>query len=1079
MREWNRWHANLVKKLASVEDLPFSEEECPRFIEVEYCLRLRDHLAPEQPCGDVWTLLTGYSFPGVNDTPEKRRICLIARHRVRYLRTATSWRQWLSWYANQRADLRLYDVDLQTGSCQQRMPLTFMPERIAIYDAAIELVPQHRRRYANWAQATDYTFPIMGETYNVRLPAYLTRLNPPPPSQELPPPKERVPLEIPLEDLERTASLLQQCDPQGDWVRRVSKLSLDLIQQGCLQQHARRFTIDSIFHLVGMVDAGKSTLIFVLIYYLVVERHLHVTLVLNTVAESIHMAATLRRIGITATPALGMDRGVHRLKYGLAHARSLQVEDLFHPQAEENPALEWVTGTCALSGAMTAGGPIPSGYEPCYTLMDAQSHPHQCPVRPVCPNHQASQDLPTSQVWIVNPASFLHSRAPDGLCRADLRLLEAIYRVSDVLMIDEADRVQVQWDRAYAPVDNLTGAPEALLDWLDVTITDHINKHERRPLSKSRYKELNLIAGEADPLAGQLFYLLLNHKDLVDWTNHMPVTNSVIYAELVDALSRPRPRASIDPSVHSVLAEDLKNFLEHPTSLQGTGVLAEWVNDVRYDEEIGLSTLLAGWLQQRVPWSLSDHPDMPRLLRRLEFAVVLAAMDKRVDDLLRNWLWAAAEMGQHRMLEHHPPQEYIDLVPESLLGNLLGYQYVERGSGEGGLLKYIQCYGIGRWLLTNLPWLYMDLDGLRGPHLFLTSATSWAPESSQFHLVIPPHAILSAPQEERDAIEQSVFEFMPIPQKDGSLITVSGIQGEDRLKNLEKLARYLGGADDPTHPSCIDQELEYWRRQGTPRKVLLVVGSYIEAKTVTKCLLGIAERHYRVVSMLPDEDESLDAWVIRRGEVEELKSYQADVIVTPLLAIQRGFNILDEAGGALLGSAFFLVRPYPVPDDLAQHVVGINHWVQSVLTERGGLLPPEYGSTGAEAMSNLRRTAYSEWFRRLTANQAGLDGLPEDLYRQLLWDQFIVVWQTIGRLVRRGRKAHIFFVDAAFHPRDGRRRSMLKGWYEMLHEYLGPGSTKSPLEQLLASTLYGPAYRALQQLVKHLSGDEVSGGNRR
>ena len=59
MRKWNRWHAHLVKKLASVKDLPFSEEECRRFIEVEYCLRLREHLTPELPCGDVWTLLTG------------------------------------------------------------------------------------------------------------------------------------------------------------------------------------------------------------------------------------------------------------------------------------------------------------------------------------------------------------------------------------------------------------------------------------------------------------------------------------------------------------------------------------------------------------------------------------------------------------------------------------------------------------------------------------------------------------------------------------------------------------------------------------------------------------------------------------------------------------------------------------------------------------------------------------------------------------------------------------------------------------------------------------------------------------
>ena len=161
-------------------------------IEIEYCLRLHEHLTSEQPCGEVWTLLTGYSFLGVNDTPEKRHICLIARHRVRHLRTATSWSQWLSWYADQRADLRLYDVDLQIGSCQQRMPLTFMPERIDSYDAAIELVPRHRQRSANWAQAKDYVFSIRGETYSVRIPAYLSLLNAPSTVQELPSSKDFV-----------------------------------------------------------------------------------------------------------------------------------------------------------------------------------------------------------------------------------------------------------------------------------------------------------------------------------------------------------------------------------------------------------------------------------------------------------------------------------------------------------------------------------------------------------------------------------------------------------------------------------------------------------------------------------------------------------------------------------------------------------------------------------------------------------------------------------------------------------------------------------------------------------------------
>ena len=233
-------------------------------------------------------------------------------------------------------------------------------------------------------------------------------------------------------------------------------------------------------------------------------------------------------------------------------------------------------------------------------------------------------------------------------------------------------------------------------------------------------------------------------------------------------------------------------YSTHPTDLEEGGELATLVNDVRHDEA-GLQQPLEKWLQQKLPWPLSTHPEKEHLLRRLEFGLWLTAMDKRVDELLRNWLWAAPEFGEHRILDQSPPNEYIDVVPESPLGNLLGYQYVERS--PGGILQYIQCYGVGRWLLLHFHHLYEDLDGLQGPHVFLTSATSWAPGSPQFHLLAPPNAILSPPPEERDAIGRSLFEFTPVPQKNGTRIRVSGKWGKDRAANLEKLVRYLANPE--------------------------------------------------------------------------------------------------------------------------------------------------------------------------------------------------------------------------------------------------------------------------------------------
>ncbi len=1063
MRDWHAWRRPLTRVLRAVESVSYTETEQDRFFEMEYGLRLHERLQSGASCLDVWTHFTGYWMQGIHDDPAIRRMCSIARQRLRYLRTASSWKRWLTWYAEQPASLRLYNVNLETGACHRCSVPGLLPERLSLYDLALDTLPPHRSHTDRWAPPGQYTFQVLGETYHVTLPEALSQLaqvRPPVPAGS-PAQDQREPIEIPLAALECVAERLQRRDPRGNWLKRFHKLHLQLVQQDGRLRETNAFVLDRLFHLVGMVGSGKSTLIVLITYYLVMERHLRVALVLNTIAESIHLADKLRLLGITATPALGTDRGTHRLKYGQANARELMPEEVFQPGGEERPALAWTTAPCAISGLLGERGPIPNGYEPCNALLDGEGKRYTCPLRSRCPVHQAAQDLPQSQVWIVNPASLLFSRASEHLCQVDLRLLEAVYQSCDVLIVDEADRVQVQWDRTYAPIDNLVGDPEALLDWLDETVAGRFRQQRRRQLRHARHRDLKLLVGEAVRFSSDLLYLLLNYPDLVEWSGQRPLTNSVIYAELARELACIKPGAKPDEAVRVHLYEAFMQFSHHPTSLEEGGDLATWINDIRIASN-GLQDRLFAWLQSRLPWDLASHPKKGMLLRRLELSLVLTAMDKRVDEVLRNWLWAAPEFGERRVLDQSPPDEYVDLVPESPLGNLLGYQYIERP--PSGVLKYIQCYGLGRWLLLHFFHLFVDLEGTEGPHVFLTSATSWAPGSPQFHLLVSPQAVLSAPPEEREAIASSMFDFIPVPGRDGSLIRVSGTWGKDREENLEALVRALtkGERDE----SRIEQELQYWKRSGMPRRVLLIVGSYPEARLAARIVREAPNLRHRVLCVHPDDDESLDSWLIRRGEVEQLGNHDVDVLVAPLLAIQRGFNILDEQGGALLGSAFLLVRPYPVPDDLSQHVIGINAWVTNLLDGFQNQLPDSFGLQARERMGELRRQTYAEWMRRLGNGSFGLEGLKEDLYEQLLWDQFVVVWQTIGRLVRGGRSAHVFFVDAAFHPHKG--RSMLRGWKDLLEAYLKHPSAKPLLEQQLAEALYNPAYHALSGLLTRL-----------
>ncbi len=172
------------------------------------------------------------------------------------------------------------------------------------------------------------------------------------------------------------------------------------------------------------------------------------------------------------------------------------------------------------------------------------------------------------------------------------------------------------------------------------------------------------------------------------------------------------------------------------------------------------------------------------------------------------------------------------------------------------------------------------------------------------------------------------------------------------------------------------------------------------------------------------------------------------------MAIQRGFNILDDLGEALLGTAYFLVRPYPPPDDLNPQIMSLNAWLLDQLEAHYRMVKPEYGTT-LQAIDNLRQVAHKKWTRRLRT-KGFLSSLDESSYQELLRDSFVTIWQTIGRMIRSGRSARVIFVDDAFADNKGKRH-MLRDWHALLQTLF---QTTSPFEKQLAIELYGVAWQA-------------------
>src|SRR5690606_16630323 len=143
-------------------------------------------------------------------------------------------------------------------------------------------------------------------------------------------------------------------------------------------------------------------------------------------------------------------------------------------------------------------------------------------------------------------------------------------------------------------------------------------------------------------------------------------------------------------------------------------------------------------------------------------------------------------------------------------------------------------------------------------------------------------------------------------------------------------------------------------------------------------------------------------------------------------------------------AAYFLVRPHPRPDDLSYLIQRINQW--AALQIHNGFPEVEEAdrSSLGQCARAFRSTAHREW-RRLLNLKLAYSNLPREERQALAWPQLVAIRQVIGRLVRGGVEAKVYFCDAAFAPHAAQRAqdstdddslSLLIGMRDVLASYL-------------------------------------------
>ncbi|WP_206507349.1 hypothetical protein [Streptomyces chrestomyceticus] len=1128
--------------------------------QVELGLYLQQKLMPGSPAGSAWVLFSGYGFAeayGAPLPPDTAKTLRVARYSLWTLRRSRTWREALENYQMFDPRVRGYDVP-DTESPATRRELSVAGDRFAAYEQLLRIAPPLAGKRMPVAGQGPHAFPASRTLAVVDLPPvpYTSLVAH---DMDLGPVGGGEPLVFTRNSLERTAAEMDATFARAGegrppcWLERLRAFDLSIKQNGAFHKAGKNedftLTVDGIQHLLGIVGAGKSTLRDIVAVHLA-KLGKRTTIVVTDVAEVLKLVQlyNLYTDG-AAAPVLGSSgrerhaQRLHRRLAGRGEHRLL---------AHDDPAFSYLGTSCVLNtrrqGAVPSTEPLAFSEAPCTRLRppsgpgrgrgggrasEWQKRATSCPYWSACPRHHGARTLVGALIWVATPAGLIDASPPRSQNGERIRYLELACRRSDLVIIDEADRVQMQLDQIFAPAVILASDE-------DKGLIDQLSRHKIRELAESGRTQLSerdvetfaAALNTAGSATDRLYAMLVAGYELRNWVRTGYFSAWTLQLGLLDERyelpdgSGPEhrnhaPRQALGKLLdafrdnpfgdrHRRTEEDFSRLTAVLNELLHTGNpentrrhLSEVMDEVFHIDPQYMAVRKQEYKEKYAEWQREEErqkkrgcrrkpkppPETPeqwrqKLAERFEFTLLLSALEPRLAMINAMWprVEAALSLGYNTM--YRRPLDYGPMVPEAPMGNVLGFQFRVPGEDEGGVrsgeLTFFRCSGVGRELLRAMPHL-SSVDGRPGAHLLLMSGSSWAGASSRYHVCVPVGVIIEPPAAvtERIADESSMrFEFID----DGDeKLRLSGTHPDDRPEKLRRIATHLGAGEyDALEGGPLERELLYLR-PGKRDQILLLVGSYAEARIVADTLHNLNSRWRDSVLCLVSDDEeiasedeapsSYRARSLRRGDIEHLKGLDADILVAPLLAVERGHNILNDDDEAAIGTVYFLARPNPHPEDLSLAVHAVNDWIVRAVTGGDFDTWVRGQATVEEGADEVRRLARSRWYQVLARSMAW-SRLGDDEREQVTWDMLVLLWQVIGRLVRGGVPARVVFVDAAFAPNRGAvppridtpASSLLHSVLDVLDPYFD-GRTKNAEEQFIARALYEPLRRMLTRLL--------------
>ena len=1020
----NVWYASLSAQFQVIEEaMPLS-----RFAAIEAVLHLLTLNAPDADPTKAYLLFTQYQLIGTTECTTMEHTLQQARHTLGYYRSQKYWQDDLRDYREPRYNaVRAFSFEELDGTVsffktEGTYPYPYEERQKEWARFWPECFENSRIPHYAGAGTYRYVYPILesGEVETVHVKFDNDHV----PPVQLPASEKgcRAPISISLDELLNAAKEMAEICP-GDPCHMILKTNILKQINGVSVNACTELTIREVVNIVGMVGAGKSTLIKILAFWCHQNGH-RITVVVDTVAEVLNLQKYLSAFGVTASPLIGRSE---RLKY-------------INQVAQPNETClytgfsQYLTTACLIDGMDEQhSAAIAFGKEPCYSLKKGNKN-HLCPYFDQCLGTKMLRDCYTASVVITTVAGFAASRV--GQQRETF--LELVMRDFDLVIFDESDRVQKMLDHFFLPETSFNSYIRECAEDCSAYMRLSSKRREEN-LAEQRYDEMQR---QSVTVLSCLVKSL--HHELGTW-NKIAHGDPFSALTLLEDLHREESEYRIPHSVYKAVY-DLIDMQDEDNIRQST-LWAVLESSCKSTDESFFNQMYRIWLNEL--GSDFPRPQKDKVKRIQDARIKLILRLIYFDHFIRSLSDAyeashETSYGQNELFgflqTRFRQQQYF--LPSALCGNLFGLKKTD----DEDIILFRQ-FAFGRSLMKDLPYLRTDAQGNpAGPHVILLSGSSWAEGSYEYHVNRPVNYILEADSEKRTFLEKTRFF------ESGFLERVSGAADDERMAQLHYV----------TQKSVELIIREYERKAG---KILLVVNSYAQAQEVQQTLeaaLRKANCPARVCRMVSDAISiQNDQGTVRRGEVSRFAKMSEEILIAPAMAIERGHNIVDEYGHSALCAVFFMVRPMAVPDDIQQKGSKLNGFVEAHCKRAPNESLFAYNV-------RIRQFAAQQWAKMSKSKSFGLAELDDDERKDVVATLFVLILQIFGRLARvtdvTKPEPHVYFIDGAFRGREGKQ-----GDFDCLSElgrYLDALMIQKESAEI-AETLYAPFYKAYRKDIQY------------